>query len=546
MFPLLTVLRGRCAAAVAIVAVIPALLSLFVLTSIASAESDIPRSTFANVLAETGPSCRYGVAALGSQQMSWLDQFKVGWYVNFGYQRYPGAPNAEYVPVVHVQQLRNGCTRLPGYTTDPPLSDAGLGASVRGHLGALWIVGNEPDRGPNPEDTTCSHRVQDDTAPEVYARAYFDVYSYIKNVDPTARVANAGLVEITPGRLQYLDIVWNTYRALFGVDMPVDVWNMHLYVLPEALPGGQPNGIANIAVGTDPSLAIRESGDQATNCPRADVYCWAEHDDMTAFAGQIAAMRQWMKDHGQRERPLMISEYSLLYYYIIDDPTKPANCYLKDEYGNCFTPTRVTNFLSRSMDYLETAASPVLGYPRDENRLVQRWLWYSVASEGAGDVSNLTDSTATQVTLVGNAYVSRAAAAPRNVNLFPTAAFGARGALSVGGGTSNVLLTAEVRNQGTVPTGQSFVVNFYRDAGLTDLIGSTTVPAGLAGCEGARVQTQKIWAGLAPGLHSFWVKVDADNAVAETQEGDNVIEGRAFVPSSQLWLPLISRGASGR
>ena len=218
--------------------------------------------------------------------MNWLEQLNAGWYVNFSHQSYPGASNAEFLPIVHVQQLRNGCARLPGYTADPPLYDAGLGASVRGHPGALWIVGNEPDRGPNPEDTTCSNRVQDDTAPEVYARAYFDVYSFIKKVDPTAKVANAGLVEITPGRLQYLDIVWNTYRSLFGVDMPVDVWNIHLYVLPEARPNGQPNGIANFAVGTDPSLAIRESGNQAANCPQADVYCWAEHDDMTAFDGQ--------------------------------------------------------------------------------------------------------------------------------------------------------------------------------------------------------------------------------------------------------------------
>ncbi len=184
------------------------------------------------------------------------------------------------------------------------------------------------------------------------------MYSYIKRVDPTARVANAGLVEVTPGRLQYLDIVWNTFRALYGVDMPVDVWNMHLYVLPEARSNGQPNGVANIAVGTDPTLAVRESGGIASLCQAANVYCWAEHDSMSAFAGQVVAMRQWMKAHGQQQKPLIISEYSLLYPYELD----AGGCYLQDEYGKCFTPDRVVKFLNASMSYLETTADPALGY----------------------------------------------------------------------------------------------------------------------------------------------------------------------------------------
>ena len=65
MFASLHVLRGRCAAAFAIIAAIAAALSFFVLTSAASAESDVPTSSFAIVPAESGPSCRYGAAALG-------------------------------------------------------------------------------------------------------------------------------------------------------------------------------------------------------------------------------------------------------------------------------------------------------------------------------------------------------------------------------------------------------------------------------------------------------------------------------------------------
>lgn len=33
--------------------------------------------------------------------------------------------------------------------------------------------------------------------------------------------------QITPLRLRYLDAVRTAYRLQFGVEMPVDVWDMH-------------------------------------------------------------------------------------------------------------------------------------------------------------------------------------------------------------------------------------------------------------------------------------------------------------------------------
>ena len=258
-----------------------------------------------------GPNCRYGVTPLSQSQTNWLPDLGAGWYLNFRPVGYDGLPTVRFVPVLRVQQNKNGCQYLNSYSISPALDDNHLGSIIAAHPGMLWVVGNEPDRGPNPED--CLGPAQDDTYPEVYARAYHDAYTFIKGQDPTAQVAIAGLVEVTPGRLQYLDIVWQTYRATYGVNMPVDVWNMHLYILPEALSNGQPNGIANVALGTNPALAIRESGDNAANCPNPNVYCWAEHDDLNVFASQVVAMRTWMKAHGQQNKPLILSEYSLLY-----------------------------------------------------------------------------------------------------------------------------------------------------------------------------------------------------------------------------------------
>ncbi len=72
----------------------------------------------------------------------------------------------------------------------PALTEASLGNLVRAMPGSIWIVGNEPDRGPSPG--SCSQGAQGDTFPEVYARAYHDVYAFIKQRDPSARIANAG------------------------------------------------------------------------------------------------------------------------------------------------------------------------------------------------------------------------------------------------------------------------------------------------------------------------------------------------------------------
>ena len=96
----------------------------------------------------------------------------------------------------------------------------GVGSLVSKNRGHYWLIGNEVD---------VNNFVQDNTMPQVYARAYHEIYDYIKRTDPTAKVAIAGLSMMTPGRLNYLSIVWDTYQSLYGEPMPVDIWNCLLY-----------------------------------------------------------------------------------------------------------------------------------------------------------------------------------------------------------------------------------------------------------------------------------------------------------------------------
>lgn len=491
---------------------------------------------------DVGLKCRYGVATWNSL-VDQIPIFEAGWYLDFGAHSTSGPDGVEFVQVIRVKQNKEDGNYLPGYSVNPSLTEEGLGTLVAAHPGALWIIGNEPDRGPDPGGTS---RVQDDTYPQVYAIAYGDVYQFIKQRDPTAQIAVAGLVEVTPGRLQYLDKVWEAYRENFGVSMPVDVWNMHIYILPEATHDGQPNGVANIALGTDPSLAMRSSDPENPDLAKAkcgdpenDIYCWADHDNLDIFADQVVKMRTWMKQHGQQNKPLILSEYSILYpFEDYDDPVNPSHCFLQDEYGGCFTAARVSSFMTRTFNYLETAVDEDLGYPVDDYRLVQQWLWFSIRYDGAGYVSNLLDGDC-NLTQVGQTFQDYVTTLPVYVNLFPDHI---RTVVETSvTDTVTVTLSVSVRNNGNTRASGPLTVTFYSDEGLAQPIGSGVL-SDLGGCARQAATVETTWADLADGPHPFWVKVDSSEAITEGLETDNLTQGMVLINPHQVFLPLILRG----
>jgi len=260
----------------------------------------------------------------------------------------------EFTPMV---RMSNG--RLHPSTAD--LSD--LAARYRG---LTWLIGNEPDV-----------KWQDNTPPEVYAIAYHRAYEAIKAGDPTAKVAIGGISEVTPLRLEYLTRVWDFYRSLYGEEMPVDVWNMHAFMLPEQRGGW--------GVNMPPGFTIEQRG---------ELWDVEDHDNLTLLEQQVRAMRQWMADHGQRDKPLWISEYGIL---------------MPEEYG--FDAARVTRYMLGSFDLLLNLRDAKLGYPGDDNRLVQRWNWYS-ARDSRYSAGNLFNNYG-QATPVGRAMFDYLAARSR-------------------------------------------------------------------------------------------------------------------------------------
>ena len=493
---------------------------------------------------ETMANCRYGATPADDdmgQKTAIISRLGAGWYLTFNYLApYPPPENdADFAHMIRAQQNKDGFEYLQGFTFWPPLDDK-LANRIRNNPGDLWIIGNEVDRGPNPEEQNPDKRGQGDTHPEIYALAYHDAYKFIKNIDPTAQVAISGLVEVTPGRLQYLDKVWHTYLQEFGQPMPVDMWTMHMYILPEVRPDGlTPNGIANVALGTNPALGKRESGGIPEACSDPDVYCIAEHDSLELFAEQVLAMRHWMAQHGQRQKPLLLTEFSILYPFVDDG----SSCWLQDENGQCFEPNRVRNFMNGAFNYLNNEAKdPDLGYSLDNDRLIQQYMWFTMYSEDLGSVSSLVEEDLVTLTPLVQAFKNRVFSEALTQNLLIDEIENVV-AIAPKGETATAEISVTFRNNGNTKVNQSFKVTFYKDPAFTEPIAAVDISAYVLGCTSRPYVASAEWSGLEEGIHSFWVKLDSEDTIDEAPPGkiDNVASGQVHVVTNSVLLPVIQR-----
>lgn len=476
-------------------------------------------------------NCRYGVTPTEPEQIPAVSQLGAGWYLTFEPYPYEGAepPQATFVPLIWTLQDTEPGQWLDSWRSNPPLNQA-FADYIASNPGRLYLVGNEVDR-----------LGQGGMQPHVYAAAYHDIHAFIKGHDPTAQVAVSGLVQVTPMRLQYLDLVWEAYLRRYGTAMPVDVWNMHLYVLPEVEEvGGQlrPSN-AGVAVGTDTNLGMRKSDGSSAACadPFDNVYCRAEHDDMQIFDRQVRSMREWMKGHGQQEKPLIISEYSILWRYRVED----GSC-LKDEFGRCFDPVRVSRFMEEGFDYLTNTRSAEQGYRADDNRLVQQWMWFSLHNgvNATGGSSNLLTDDFRDLNAIGRTFRDHVAAEALYGNLVIGRVPPVQARLGPGGQTT-APLKVQFRNNGNAAITQPFEVSFYADAGLTQQIGAATVTGAVEGCATRPYEATVTWSGLREGQHDFWVVLDSQDAIQESTagEGDNIGRGTVYVYERQVQLPLV-------
>ncbi|RME51932.1 MAG: hypothetical protein D6790_19205 [Caldilineae bacterium] len=344
------------------------------------------------------PALRIGydvdVSAGSDLTSSVVRSLGTGGVMDWTARRTPPTPaGVEYVQTVRVHQAltcplwsenawnRDACPYVEphSYLTRPSITE--VAAIAAANPGALWLIGNEMDR----RDWHLGG--QDEMLPELYATAYHDLYTTIKNADPTAQVAIGGVIQATPLRLQYLTRVWDAYRAQYGTDMPVDVWNMHNFILRE--------------VWNDYGADIPPGIPHTTTDGRVYSSDWT-HIDMSIFDEQIRAFRGWMAERGQQEKPLIVSEYGVLYSHCAEWHWNGSDWECRKDFND---QQVVIDFMLATFDYFLNARDCSIGYVADGCRLVQRWFWFSLDHGSTFNPhASLYDPKSNQLTPAGAAF----------------------------------------------------------------------------------------------------------------------------------------------
>ena len=435
---------------------------------------------------EEGRLCRFGVGSPSDVTRYPVNQLRIGWYTDWGARLHPDRPGGiDYLQMVRLNQPQYG---VDSYTSVPSAIE--LPSIIAANPGARWVIGNEPDR----------RDVQDDIEPAVYAHAYHDLYYAIKGADPTARIVAGSIVQPTPLRLQYLDLILGSYQTRYRESMPVDIWNIHAFILNER-DCSYYNNVdcwgAGIPRGIDAHEGMRVS--------------IQDNDNLDIFRQYVVNFRQWMADRGYRDSALIITEYGVL---------------MPPTYGcpaQCFSPSRVNAYMNATFDYLATATGPT-GDPADKGRLVQAWAWYSLADRSFNGW--LFDPSTAQRTVYGDNFVAYTASIRPAANLTPIKLR----AESIPTANHAVKLVVQVANNGNIAMRGPTSVRFYSgdpaQGGLP--IGSTQVLPVLNGC-GATTEVAVTWDNAPSGTSVVWAAVDLQNAVAESDESDNQLSGNVTI-----------------
>jgi len=434
--------------------------------------------------------CRFGVNVSGNLASTDLAPLRSGWYVDYQALANPLRPGgAEYMPIIDLSQLG-----VSGYEYEP--NGAVLEAVVANNPGAGWLIGNEPDR----------QQFQNDMEPEVYADAYHELYYLIKGLDPTARIIAGTIVQPTDIRLDYLDLVLSAYQADYGESMPVDGWSAHNFILnevneercsPEELPAWVWE-VGCWGAGVPP-------GEEFENVLFGEVVPIDENDSMDYFRERVVRFRQWMKDNGYRNVPLLISEYGIL---------------MPQDFG--FPSWRVNQFMNSTFTYMLNTTDPNLGLPQDENRLVQQFSWYSTTDNGFNGW--LFNPQSFGLTDMGWNYRQYTSLIAEKIDLFPMDL-----TMQVNG--PNVTLAARIANSGNLAMKTAADVVFYdgNPSSGGQQIGSVQFLS-VRGCGNSGTVSIN-WPNPSAGSHNVYVRVKNAGFRDETNAGNNQMMKTFVVPS---------------
>ncbi|MBX3011857.1 MAG: hypothetical protein KF832_10150, partial [Caldilineaceae bacterium] len=420
----------------------------------------------------------FNVALDGGLTINDYDTVRLGagWYHDYSRRVNPAHPGG----ILYHQMIRGNGRTTPALIQQllnqiAPMVDA--------NPGVVWILGNEPDR-----------YGQDGLTATQYAQFYHDVYYFIKQRDPSSRIAIGGIVQPTPIRLRYLDLVLTEYQRLYGESIPVEIWDIHNFILPEKCEWG-----ASIPPGLE---AYQNEG---IACPAT----LNDHGNIEIFKQQLRTFRQWMKDRGYQDRPLIISEYGIL---------------LSKYHGYYYE--RVRDYMLASFNFMLNTKDTATGYPADDYRLVQEFAWFSLnyyefdLSTYFGLNGNLFDHNSRQIMPLGVDFANYASQnTNRNIDLALTN-LQANPANAIN--SEPITLQAQFHNRGSV-SAENASIRFWagdpRNQG--QLLGNSAPFAQvLADCHQTKT-TSFTWTPTQGGSYTIFAELVANNLNLDNNAANN-------------------------
>ncbi len=382
-----------------------------------------------------------------------------GWYWDWGATAASRIPPLEYMRTIRLKPVKSGSTQI-GYTASP--TGTTLLNRIAAAPGATWLIGNEPD---------CVN--MDNMQSQWYARAYHDLYTTIKRADPTAQVVAGSIVQPTLQRFMYLDRVLATYQQEYGEPLPTDMWATHSYILCE--------NCYPIKVEGEPfawgACWVPDWPSSTSSKPYATFYSVYDHWKIDVFAQRMVAMRQWMYDNGYRNHPLIITEYGILFYngLVYSDATYDA---------------KNQEFMYGGFDWMQSARDPLLGYAPDDNRLVQRWAWFSLDHDDWYMGGALFDYRTHQPTALGTSFGAYTTQVTPTPQLFPLSV-SESGDPTSGGESMTATLSATIANAGNISLSSPATATFFNKNNPAEIIAQEPI-TGL-GCCGDYVSVTTFW-----------------------------------------------------
>jgi len=451
----------------------------------------------------TPPQERFGVNVDTTNGMS-IDGYAVGqlkahWYLDYGVHITPSHPAG----IQYLQMIRESAWHSQAFTQT-------VKAVAKANPGTIWIIGNEPDRDG-----------QDGVTPADYASFYHAAYTLLKQQDATSRVAVAAVVQGTPLRLHYLNLVLDAYQARYGTPLPADIWTVHGFTLPECNKSGCWG--ASIPPGLD---AFAGEG---------KTYNISDHGDIEIFKQNLLAFRQWMAAHHYRDKPLILTEYGIL---------------LSPLHG--FPYNIVRQYMLASFDFLLNTTDSTTGYPADGNRLVQSWSWFSLnsppynLSTGKGFNGNLFDPTTQQIQPLGQDYAAYITNLTKNQVDLSLSAMQMIPSMAWITATPTVTVRVNLSNNGGLPA-HNVAVQFWmtKPDHARLLLGQSPTETTLApNCGPITLTFHWQPQALPVGFYQLSLEVQADNANNDANTADNLVQQTFLLFDSSthfIYLPEVRR-----